>query len=146
MIALDTNLIVYAHRADSPFHDLASALLSRLVASGDRWGIPWPCVHEFIAVVSHPRIYKQPTPIAVALEAIRSLQTVPTLELIGEGEGYLDCLAALAEPARIAGGAIHDARIAAICKYHGISELWSADRDFSRFPHLKVRNPLVSRS
>jgi len=50
----------------------------------------------------------------------------------------------VAPPARTQGGAIHDARIAALCLYHGVTELWSADRDFTRFPALAVRNPLVA--
>lgn len=145
MIALDTNLLVYAHRSDSAFHDEAGALLAQLATGTQRWGIPWPCVHEFIAVVTHPRIYKTPSTLTIALQAFRALQACPMLEFLCEGEGYLDQLEAVAAPARVQGGAIHDARIAAICKYHGVRELWSADRDFSRFSQLKVHNPLVMR-
>ncbi|NNK63615.1 MAG: VapC toxin family PIN domain ribonuclease, partial [Gemmatimonadetes bacterium] len=44
---------------------------------------------------------------------------------------------------RVAGPRIHDARVAALCDYHGVRELWSADRDFTRFPDLRTRNPLA---
>lgn len=143
MIALDTNLLVYAHRPDSPFYEPALAVLNALASGVAAWAIPWPCVHEFIAVVTHPRIYKQPTPLPVALEAIRTLAALPQLQWLAEGDGYLDRLAQLAEAAKIQGGAIHDARIAALCVHHGVRELWSADRDFSRYPSLKVVNPLA---
>jgi toxin-antitoxin system PIN domain toxin len=143
MIALDTNLLVYAHRSDNEFHEEAAALLTQLATGSQRWGVPWPCVHEFIAVVTHPRIYKTPSSLAIAFDAIRALQGCPTQEFLSEGDGYLEQLAAVATPARVQGGAIHDARIAAICRYHGVRELWSADRDFSRFGQLKVRNPLL---
>lgn len=146
MIALDTNLLVYAHRPDAQFHREASAVLSDLANGTQRWAIPWPCVHEFIAVVTHPRIYKTPTPLNIALEALGALDALSSVELIGEGEGYLERLEAIAKPARVVGGAIHDARIAAICKFHGVKELWSADRDFSRFPQLKTHNPLLPRA
>jgi len=144
VIALDTNVLVYAHRSDAEFHDQASALLEELAAGTTHWAIPWPCAHEFIAVVTHPRIYKKPTPLEIALKTLAALNQLPHVEFIGEGDSYLERLTEVAKPAHVVGGAIHDARIAAICKYHSVTELWSADRDFSRFTQLKVRNPLLA--
>jgi toxin-antitoxin system PIN domain toxin len=146
MIALDTNLLVYAHRPDAQFHREANAVLNDLANGSQRWAIPWPCVHEFMAVVTHPRIYKTPTPLEIALEALGALSALPNMDFIGEGEGYLERLDEIAKPARVLGGAIHDARIATICKFHGVKELWSADRDFTRFPQLKTLNPLLARA
>jgi len=105
--------------------------------------LPWPCAHEFIAVVTHPRIYRRPTPLAEALAELRGLAGRANTRLLAEAPGYLERLEAIAGGARVAGPAIHDARIAALCLLHGVRELWSADRDFSRFPALKVRNPLL---
>ena len=68
----------------------------------------------------------------------------PNLVLLGETEGYWTELRKIIEAGRISGGQIHDARIAALCNLHGIGELWTADRDFTRFPGLSVRNPLIS--
>ena len=144
MIAVDTNLLVYAHREDAKFHGEANAALVQLAAGTERWAVPWPCAHEFIAIVTHPKIYKTPTPLERALEALAELNACPTLEFIGEADGYLDSLSGIALAARVQGGAIHDARIAAICRFHGVRELWSADRDFSRFAAVKVRNPLLA--
>ena len=62
MIALDTNILVYAHRADSPWHEAAYQSIVNLAQGEAFWGIPWPCIHEFLAVVTHPRIYAPPTP------------------------------------------------------------------------------------
>ena len=143
MIAFDTNLLVYAHRPESPFHDAATALLSRQATAGRQWALPWPCAHEFLAVVTNPRIYRDPTPMRMALDALRALFESPGLELLSEDEEHLDVLADIALAAQLRGAQIHDARIAALCRAHGVSELWSADRDFSRFPGLKVRNPLL---
>jgi uncharacterized protein len=84
-----------------------------------------------------------PTPLERALQALEELHTCPTLEFIGEADGYLDSLAEIALAARLQGGAIHDARIAAICRFHGVRELWSADRDLSRFA-ADGQNPLIS--
>ena len=143
MIAVDTNILVYAHRADSPFHDRARSAIESLAAGAREWAIPWPCAHEFIAVITHPRIYQTPTPADTAFAQLRALASVARLAFIAEADDYLAHLEPLALAARIRGGAIHDARIAAICLSHGVTELWSADRDFSRFPALKTRNPLL---
>src|ERR1700692_919904 len=132
MIAVDTNLLVYAHREDAKFHAEATAALVKLAAGTERWAVPWPCAHEFIAIVTHPKIYKTPTPLERALEALVELNACPTLEFIGEADGYLDSLAEIALAARVQGGAAHDARISSMCRFHGGRELWSADRDFSR--------------
>ena len=144
MIAVDTNLLVYAHRTDATFHQPARAALEALAQGRAAWAIPWPCVHEFISVVTHPRVFRTPTPVELALSQMQALADLPQVVMLSEGDGYLDRLAAVAVPARTQGGAIHDARIAALCLHHGVTQLWSADRDFTRFPDLPVRNPLVS--
>ena len=145
MIAVDTNILVYAHREDSQWHGAAVTALTKLAESGAAWAIPWPCVHEFLAITTHPRIYAPPTPMATALEAIKSWKESPTLRFLGEGPRYLDHLENIAVTSKSEGAMIHDARIAALCIVHGVRQLWSADRDFSRFPHIKVLNPLVQK-
>ena len=143
MIALDTNLLVYAHREDSPHHVSALDLLGDLARGRRDWAIPWPCLHEFLAVVTHPRIYVPPTSADSAVAAVEALVATPRLRLLGEGQDHLRQLAALLASGQITGPRVHDARIAAICLSHGVSELWSAGRDFTWFPALKVVNPLV---
>lgn len=143
MIAVDTNLLVFAHREDSPWHEAAYARLAELAAGRAAWAIPWPCLHEFLAIVTHPRIYLPPTPLATALDQVEAWVESPSLVLLAEPEGYWQEVRAVLETGRITGPQIHDARIAAICRIYGVQELWSADRDFNRFPGLPVRNPLV---
>jgi uncharacterized protein len=144
VIAVDSQVLVYAHRADSPFHERARSAIESLAAGARAWAIPWPCAHEFFAIVTHPRIYKTATPAETAFAQLRALHGLANLAFITETDDHLPHLEALALPAQARGGAIHDARIAAICLSHGVAELWSADRDFSRFPALVVRNPLVA--
>ncbi|MBA2548700.1 MAG: PIN domain-containing protein [Burkholderiaceae bacterium] len=143
MIAVDTNILVYAHRTDAPFHSIARTLIDGLAQGAGAWAIPWPCAHEFLAVVTNVRIFKTPTPIDRAFAQLRALANSPGLVFLAESDGYLERLAKVASSAKSRGGAIHDARVAAICLHHGASELWSADRDFSRFPDLRTRNPLA---
>lgn len=143
MIAVDTNLLVYAHREDSPWHDAAYGSIVKLAEGRGPWAIPWPCLHEFLAIVTHPKIYAPPTPLAAALEQVTAWLESPSLVLLAESEGYWPELRLALQVGRVAGPQVHDARVAALCQSHGVRELWTADRDFGRFPALKVKNPLV---
>ncbi|MGI8823411.1 MAG: type II toxin-antitoxin system VapC family toxin [Acidimicrobiia bacterium] len=143
MIAVDTNILVYAHRRDSQFHDPAAVVMRNLAQGRAAWAIPWPCLHEFLAVATHPRIYDPPTPIEGALAQVAAWLESPSLVLLKESADHWAVLSGLIAGAWTAGAQVHDARIAAICQAGGVRELWSADRDFSRFP-LKVRNPLFA--
>jgi uncharacterized protein len=144
LIAVDTNVLVYAHREDSPVHVAAFRCMAELAQGRAAWAIPWPCIHEFFAVVTHPRIYNPPTPVERALDQINAWMESPTLVLLVETEAHWSVLSGLLANGRVVGPAVHDARIAALCRQHEVKELWSADRDFSRFAGLVVVNPLVS--
>jgi toxin-antitoxin system PIN domain toxin len=143
MIAVDSNLLVYAHREDSHWHDAAYARLVELAEGQAPWAIPWPCIHEFLAIVTHARIYAPPTPLETAIDQIDAWMESPSLVLLSESENYWQQLRAILQTGRVSGPQVHDARVAALCRQHAVSELWTADRDFSRFPGLNVRNPLV---
>lgn len=146
MIALDTNILIALHRAETPAHGAARAAYE--AAGGDlgSWALPWPCVHEFIAVATHPRIFAPPTPLDLALDAVESWHRRPRARFLAEDEDYWPILRDLVRAGAIVGTRIHDARVAALCLHHGVRELWTADRDFSRFPKLRTRNPLVARA
>src|SRR5436305_339619 len=143
MIAVDTNLLVYAHREDSAWHDAAYARIAHLAEGRAPWAIPWPCVHEFLAIVTHPKIYAPATPLPAAANQVDAWLESPSLVLLTESEGYWTQLKSLLRDGRIAGAQVHDARVAALCRLHGVSEVWTADRDFSKFRGLTFRNPLI---
>ena len=143
MIALDTNVLVYAHRAEMPLHDRARRVLTELAEGAQDWSIPWHCLHEFFAVVTSPRLFVPPSTPAQAIRQVDAWIGSPTFVALREGAGYWAVLKGVLEESRVTGGRVHDARIAAVCMSEGIDELWSADRDFSRFPRLRVRNPLI---
>jgi len=143
LIAVDTNLLVYAHRAESEWHDRAAACIRELAEGRAQWAIPWPCIHEFLAISTHPRIWNPPTPIESALDQVDAWIESPSLVLLAEGQEHWSELRTQIEAGRIAGPRVHDARIAALCLAHGVRALWTADRDFSRFPDLATANPLA---
>lgn len=114
-----------------------------LVNSARHWAVPWPCVHEFLAIVTHPRIYDPPSKSADGLRMMQELDATGTVQFLTEGPRHLQSLVELLRASRVIGPRVHDARIAGICLDHGVTELWTADRDFSYFPRLRTRNPLV---
>ena len=142
MIAVDTNLLVYAHRRDSDFSERAYACIRQLAEGAGNWAILWPCLHEFYAIVTHPRIYDPPSTRHEALDQIDAWLESPGVILLAEPENYKSHLRAALEGGQIVGARVHDARIAALCAAHGIRELWTADRDFGRFQSLRARNPM----
>ncbi|HVS01373.1 MAG TPA: TA system VapC family ribonuclease toxin [Thermoanaerobaculia bacterium] len=143
MIAVDSNLLVYAHRRDSEWHEPARREITSLAESAAAWAIPWPCLYEFYAIVTHPGIYRPPTSPAKAIDQIEAWLESPSLVLLAETGSYSSVLADLLRSSRPRGPKVHDACIAALCVHGGARELLSADRDFSRFPALATRNPLV---
>jgi toxin-antitoxin system PIN domain toxin len=143
LIAVDTNILVYAHREDAQWHDVAHRRLTELAEGRSPWAIPWSCLHEFLAIVTHPRIYLPPTPSEAAIDQVDAWLESPSVTLLAESEGYWPDLRAALREGRIAGPLVHDARVAALCRLYGVRELWTVDRDFGRFPGLSARNPLV---
>jgi toxin-antitoxin system PIN domain toxin len=141
LIALDTNILVYARREESVHHDKAKDLLLRLSEGDEPWALPWPCIYEFLRIVTHPRIFTPPTSLENAIEDLESLFASPSLTLLGEGPAHAAHLRRFVLGGVARGNLAHDAHIAALVHEHGVRELLTTDRDFSRFPGLKVRNP-----
>jgi toxin-antitoxin system PIN domain toxin len=142
VIAIDTNVLVYAHRREVPEHDAAWKFVRRLAEGSTPWAIPWPCIYEFFSVVTNTRIWKSAasTP-AEASRQIAAWVGSPSVRLLAEPVGFYEVLHKFLERPRLRGTAVHDARIAAICVAHGVEALVTRDRDFSMFPQLRLENP-----
>ncbi|MBK6998463.1 MAG: PIN domain-containing protein [Rhodoferax sp.] len=143
MIAVDTNLLVYAHRVEVSFHARAFACLERLAQGSRPWGIPVSCLHEFLSIVTNPKIFRPASDFEQALDQVDAWLASPQAHVLHSGAQHWRILSDLTRKAKLQGGQFHDARIAAICMENGVSVLYSADRDFGRFQALKTVNPLV---
>jgi uncharacterized protein len=141
LIAVDTNILIYAVRQEPVFHPQALKLLTSLAEGTDPWCIAWPCVYEFLRVVTHPRIFAPPSTAEEAIESLETLRASPSLRMIGDGPAHTRYLLRAVRESGATGNLIHDAHIAALCLEHGVSELYTMDRDFSRFSGLKVTRP-----
>lgn len=142
MLALDTNILVYAHRREASEHAVARELVRSLVEGAEPWAIPWPCVYEFFSVVTNARIWKDAASTnKQAWAQLAAWFGAPRLRLLTETDALPDILSELAQRPRVRGRVIHDARVAALCLAHGVDKLVSRDRDFSLFPELRIENP-----
>ena len=144
MIALDTNVLIAAFQPEAPRHAAADGALRGLLEDGAPWGLPWSAAHEFLAVVTQPKIWVRPASMSRGLAALDNWSAAPGCRMLAERPGYRQRLGELLAGGDVRGSRIFDARIAATCLVHGVDELWSVDRDFSRFPALRVRNPLLA--
>lgn len=144
MIAVDTNVLVYAHREKAAEHAVAKMALAHLAAAAEPWAIPWPCLYEFFSVVTNPRIWREAasTP-AQAWAQIEAWLGSPSLRLLAETDGFAGTLEQLVTRPRVRGPVVHDARVAALCLAHGTETLLTRDRDFSLFPELVTKNPFA---
>jgi uncharacterized protein len=137
MIAVDTNILLYADREETPQHRAALRAIRRLAEGHEAWAIPIQCVGEFLRVVSHDRVFQPPTLIGEALASIESLLASPSARVLVPGGRYLRILREVIERADVRGNLVFDAQIAAVCLEHGATTLLTEDRDFTRFQGLK---------
>lgn len=143
MKAIDTNILVYAHRADNLWHARAKEFIELALTGEEKIGIPYHALVEFYGIVTNTRIFKNPTAPEVAIKQCKNLIAAPAAEILTESNASFEILAPVIAKSRVIGSAVHDARIAAVCLEYGVRLIYTLDRDFSRFAGLKVQNPLV---
>lgn len=143
MHAIDTNVLIFAEITSSPHHARARAVLRKLSEGATAWAIPWPCIYEFLRVVTHPRVYHPPVPMDIALRDVRAILDSPSLILLGETTRHAEVMDAVLRESGASGNLVHDAHIAALCLEHGVTEFLTGDRDFRRFSELNVTDPFA---
>lgn len=143
MQAIDTNVLIHAEVEASPHHAAALRVLSGLAQGEEPWAIPWPCIYEFLRVVTHPRVFHPPVPPHVALADLQTLLASPSLVLLAETARHAALLDRTVRQSGATGNLIHDAHIVALCLEHGVSEIITGDRDLTRFEGLKIINPFL---
>lgn len=138
MIAVDTNVLIHAHREESPKHIAAHAQVVALAESPSRWGIPVFCIGEFIRVLTHPRLFDPPYTAREACAALTRLLESPSLSVLCPGPDYPSLLVEAICEANAIGHLVFDAQIVALCRESGVSRLMTEDRDFDRFKDLRI--------
>lgn len=138
MIAVDTNVLVYAHREETDFHGDASARLVEMAEGDVPWALPIFCVGEFLRVVTHPRVFDPPSTPGDALDFVQGLLASPSCVIAYPETGFLTRLDGVVRGSNTRGNLVFDAQIAALCMEQGIDAILTNDRDFERFKPLRV--------
>lgn len=142
MIAVDTNVLVYARRSTAPQHGVALSLLHGLATGSTPWALPLPCIVEFLRVVTHS-VFRPAVPLADAWQNIQSLLASPSIQVLTPTDRHLVLLRELMEESGASGNLAYDAQIATLCLEHGVREILTADKDFRRFPSIKATDPFA---
>jgi toxin-antitoxin system PIN domain toxin len=138
MIAVDTNILVYAHRVEAPKHKRALQWLTSLAEGTLPWGLPVFCLGEFVRVVTHRAIFDPPSTLDQALQAVAGLLESPGIRLLTPSSNYPQLLEGMLRSAQATGNLVFDAQIAAVCRENGVSRLLTEDRDFARFADIEL--------
>lgn len=133
MMAIDTNVLVYAHREEMPLHAVALDRLRTLVEGATPWALPTFCLGEFVRVVTHPRILRPPTPLDVALAFLEQVLGSPSARMLIAGPTYPALFADACRAGSVQGNLAYDAQLVAVCREHGVAEILTEDRDLARF-------------
>ena len=139
MIAVDTNILIYAHRGETELHSPAASRLTALAQGVERWALPIFCVTEFMRVVTHRSAFNPPSTVAQATAFIEGIVAAPSCELVRPGSEFLDLLIAIVRETDASGNLIFDAQIVALCQEHGVDTILTNDRDFGRFDPVQAR-------
>ena len=142
MILIDVNVLVYAYRADAPGHAALRDWLEGLINSDQAYGFSDLVLSGFLRIVTHPRVFNPPSDLASALAFTQTIRNQPNAVRVAPGQRHWDIFKGLCETAGVKGNLVPDAYLAAMAIESG-SEWISTDRDYSRFPGLKWRHPLM---
>ena len=143
MIGLDTNILVFAHRAGTTHHGRAIDLLERLSTGRTPYGLFWPSLYEFLRVVTHHWVFDPPSTIQQAGQAVADFLRPPVAMVLRETAAHAGILADMLRDTPVTGNLVHDAHLVALAIEHGVHEILTLDGDFRRFPQVASRNPFA---
>jgi toxin-antitoxin system PIN domain toxin len=143
VLAVDTNVLVYAADADSQFHSPCRDWLERQRPRPEAWYTTWPILYEFLRVTTHPRVMRRAWSLAAAWEFVTALLASPGFAVLVPTLRHADVAAELiSEMPHLSGNLLHDAHTAILMREHGVTRICTRDSDFHRFPFLEVIDPL----
>jgi uncharacterized protein len=144
VLVVDTNILVYAADADSPFHSACLAWVEAQRPRPDAWFTTWPIVYEFLRVTTHPRVMRQPWRAADAWQFVAAVLASPGMEVLAATPRHAAVAAqVIDELPHLSGNLLHDVHTAVLMREHGIRRIVTRDTDFHRFPFLESFDPVA---
>ncbi len=141
MLLADVNVYLYAHRPESYRHEEYRAWLGRALTGSEPWGVSETVLASFLRIATHHRVYREPTPLDVALAFCDAVVTAPAAVRVRPGPDHWSLFTSLVAEAGARGNLVPDAYLAALAIEHGATWV-TTDRGFARFPQLRWTSPL----
>ena len=141
--ALDANVLLYASDTSSAFHARALAFLERSAQGPELVFLPWPVLMAFLRIATHPSIFERPLSPEEAEANIDALLARPHVRPLGELDGFWQAYSRATDGLVVRGNLVPDAHLAALLLQHGVTTLWTHDRDFRKFEGIRVRDPFA---
>jgi uncharacterized protein len=142
LILIDADILIYAHVSSFAQHDAARDWLDRQLNGIPRVGLPWASLLAFLRLVTNPRVFARPEPIADAWNQVMAWLACRTAWVPEPTDRHIEVLGELIGLPGVHGNLVPDAHLAALAMEHGLT-LCSTDGDFARFPGLRWLNPLA---
>ena len=139
---VDVNVLLYASDHESPFHNAAAAFLRERAEDPDIFCLRWPVIMGYLRLATHPRLFEKPLAPRAAVDNIAALLDLPRCRVVSEPERFLEMYRGVAVEVAARGNLVPDAHVAALARAHGIRTIYSHDRDFRKFPFLRVVDPV----
>ena len=140
---IDVNVLVYASDQESPFHAAAATFLRERAEDPDIFCLTWPVIMGYLRLVTHPRLFESPLAPRAAVDNIAALLGLPRCRVVSEPENFLGVYRDISVEVAARGNLVPDAHVAALARAHGIRTIYSHDRDFRKFPFLRVIDPVM---
>ena len=141
MIFPDINLLIYAHNLRAPNHQKAVTWWDECLHGPEGVALAWPVILGFVRIVTHPRVFEHPLPVADALDRVGEWLALPHIQIIHPGGRHFETWSAQLRHLGSGGNLTTDSHLAALAMERGLI-LHTTDADFARFPGLKWVNPL----
>lgn len=142
--AVDVNVLLYASDSSSRFHDGARTLLDRLIRGPDLFYLFWPVVMGYLRLATHPAIFLTPLSQDEVAANVEELLGLAHARTSGEEEGFWEIYRTTTSDVSVRGNLVPDAHLVALMRQHGVTTLWTHDRDFRKFDGIQVRDPYTS--
>jgi len=141
VIVVDANLLIYSYDTESPHHKKSRAWVEKIFSDIEPVGLPWQTVSAFLRVITNRRLPGSRLTVEQAIEIVEAWLEQPNIRIIVAGDDHWSVLKRMIMEGRATGPLVSDAELVALTVEYG-AVLYTADRDFARFPGLRWKNPL----
>jgi len=138
---IDANVLVYASNEDDPATEAARAFVARLAAGPDLVVLFWPVLIGYLRIATHPSIFAAPLAPAIAERNVESLLDRPHIRVVSELQGYWTTYRHVTGQTPVRGNLVSDAALVALMRQHGVTTIWTRDRDLRKFDGITARSP-----